>query len=38
METKTDIQCNILIHFEDTMVIHGVYNAETLEKHGTSHA
>ena len=40
METKTEIQCNKLIHLEDTMVMYGVYNAETLEKtykHNTSH-
>ena len=32
MDTKTDIQCNKLIHSEDTMVMYGVYNAETLEE------
>ena len=32
METKTDIQCNKPIHLEDTMVMYGVYNPETLEK------
>ena len=32
METKTDIEHNNLIHLEDTMVMYGVYNAETLEK------
>ena len=32
MSTKTDIQRNILIHLEDTSIMHGVYNAETLER------
>ena len=32
METKTDIQHHKLIHLEDTMVMYGVYNTETLEK------
>ena len=32
METKTNIQCNKLMHLEDTMVMYGIYNAETLEK------
>ena len=32
METKTNIQCNKLMHVEDTMVMYDVYNAETLEK------
>ena len=31
METKTNIQCNKLIHLEDSMVMYGIYNAETLE-------
>ena len=33
METKTNIQHNKLTHLEDTMVMYGVYNTETLEKH-----
>ena len=32
METKTNIQRNKLMHLEDSMVMYGVYNAETLEK------
>ena len=32
METKANIQCNKLMHLEDTMVMYRVYNAETLEK------
>ena len=32
METKTDIQHNTHIHLEDTIVMYGVYNAETFEK------
>ena len=31
-ETKADNQCNKLMHLEDSMVMYGVYNAETLEK------
>ena len=33
MATKTNIQWNKLMHLEDTMVMYGVYRAETLEKH-----
>ena len=32
MTSKLDIQRNRLIHLENTMVMYGVYNAETLEK------
>ena len=32
METKVNIQHNKLIHLEVSMVMYGVYNAETLEK------
>ena len=32
METKVNIQHNRLIHLEDSMVMYGVYNTETLEK------
>ena len=32
IETKTSIQCNKLIRFEDSMVMYRVYSAETLEK------
>ena len=31
MKNKVDIQCNKLMHLEDTMVMYGIYNAETLE-------
>ena len=30
-ESKTDIQCNILINLEDSMIMYSIYNAETLE-------
>ena len=30
MKTNVDIQHNRLIHLEDSMVMYGVYNAETL--------
>ena len=33
MDSKTSFQCNKLIHLEDLMVMYGIYNAETLEKH-----
>ena len=32
METKTNIQQNKLMHLEDSLVMYGVYNTETLEK------
>ena len=32
MDSKTTIQCNKLMHLEDSMVMYGIYNAETLEK------
>ena len=32
MSSKVDIQRNKLIHLENTLVMYGVYNAETLEK------
>ena len=32
MSAKTDIQRNRLMHLEDTLVMYGVYSAETLEK------
>ena len=32
METKADIQCNKLIHLEDSMVMYGDYSIGTLEK------
>ena len=30
MNKKTDIQCNRIHHLEDTMIMYGVYNSETL--------
>ena len=33
MSSKADIQRNKLMHLEDTLVMYGVYSAETLEKH-----
>ena len=32
MEIKTDIQHNKIMHLEDSMVMYGIHNAETLEK------
>ena len=32
MDSKADIQCNKLMHLENSMLMYGVYNAETLEK------
>ena len=32
MSSRVDIQRNKLIHLENTLVMYGVYNAETLEK------
>ena len=32
MDNKADIQCNNLIHLENSMLMYGVYNAETLER------
>ena len=31
MENDIDIQCNKLFHLEDSMVLHGIYNSDTLE-------
>ena len=30
MEKKTDLQCNRVHHLEDTMIMYGVYNSDTL--------
>ena len=30
MNKKTDIQCNRIHHLEDTMIMYGVYNSDTL--------
>ena len=32
MDNKANIQCNKLIKLDDTMLMYGIYNAETLEK------
>ena len=32
MDSKTNIQCNKLIQLENSMLMYGIYNAETLEK------
>ena len=32
MDSKADIQCNKLMHLENSMLMYGVYNTETLEK------
>ena len=32
MDSKTTIQCNKLIHLEDSMEVYCIYNAETLEQ------
>ena len=31
MENNVDIQCNKLFHLEDSMVLYGIYNSDTLE-------
>ena len=31
MESKVDIQCNKIFHLEDSMVLYGIYNSDTLE-------
>ena len=30
MDKKTDIQCNRIHHLEDTMIMYGIYNSDTL--------
>ena len=30
MDKKTNIQCNRIHHLEDTMIMYGVYNSDTL--------
>ena len=32
IENKVDLQCNKIFHLEDSMVMYGVYNSDTLEK------
>ena len=36
IENKVNVQCNKLIHIEDSMVMYGIYNAEALEKLSTT--
>ena len=31
MENQINLQCNKTIHLEDSMVMYGIYNSETLE-------
>ena len=31
MENKVDLQCDRMFHLEDSMVMYGVYNSDTLE-------
>ena len=30
IEKKTDLQCNRVHHLEDTMIMYGIYNSDTL--------
>ena len=32
LDSKTTIQCNKVMHSEDSMIMCGIYNVETLEK------
>ena len=32
MDNDIDIQCNKLVYLENSMLMYGVYNAETLRK------
>ena len=32
MENKMNLQCNKIIHLEDSMVMYSIYNSKTLEK------
>ena len=32
MDSKVTIQCNKLMQLENSMLMYGIYNAETLEK------
>ena len=31
MDNKVDLQCNKIFHFEDSVVLFGIYNSHTLE-------
>ena len=30
-KNKVDLQCNMIFHLEDSMVMYGIYNSDTLE-------
>ena len=32
MESKVDLQCNEIFHLENSMIMYGIYNSDTLEK------
>ena len=32
MDSKANVQCNKLMQFENSMLMYGIYNADTLEK------
>ena len=32
MDSKTTVQCNKLMQLENSMLMYGIYNAETLDK------
>ena len=32
MENKINLQCNRIIHLEESMIMYGIYNSESLEK------
>ena len=32
MKRKLDMQCNKIFHLEDSMIIYGIYNSDTLEQ------
>ena len=36
MKNKVNVQCKILMHTEDSMVMYSIYSAETLDKLITS--
>ena len=31
MDNKVDLQCNRIFHLEDSMIMYGIYNTDTLE-------
>ena len=32
MEKEVDLQCNKVVHLENSMVMYGIFNSKTLEK------